>query len=686
MATGIRGVIALLLLCAGHCVFAQEPDLPVAIQNQLEREASASSMAPEDDAVWQHLDALTKHKISLNDADEVQLQSLGLLTPIQISNLLTYRKLLGNLVSIYELQAVPGFELNLIKRILPYVKVEEGFEPVYTLHDYLHRGDHSVLLRSSMPLEKAKGYLHTDSTLPHYNGSPLKLFIRYRYSLPRHVSWGITMEKDGGESFFSGAQRQGFDFYSAHFFIRDYRNIKALAIGDFTVNLGQGLLNWQSQAYGKGASVMQVKREGDILRPYTSAGEYYFFRGGGITLRQGAFQLTAFASWRQLDGTITSADTLSDDAVAAALISSGYHRSQAEVEKKGTLRQLSGGGAVRYFAGRWQVGVNTICHMLEPALQKVREPYNQFDFTGNRLYAASLDYSGTWKNMHLFGEAAFSNNGKPAVMQGLLVSIAPAADIALVYRYYDKGYQSFYAKGFGDNYRTVNEQGFYTAISLRPGRRVQLDAYADVFRFPWLKYRSSAPSGGMEFFLQGIYTSGKSTTALLRYTYRKGNTNTTVPGNPLRVLSDITSTSIRFQCSRQCGRQLLIKVRGDCNVYVSASGQQQGWLFLSDVAWKLRHSPFSVNARIARFLTDSYNTRIYAYESGVLYENAVSQLYGNGWQYYVNLKCKISRRMSSWIRFHQTWYEGVNGIGSGWDMINGHIKFTLQLQIQYVFP
>lgn len=686
MATGYLiccGIVGCLLLSVSKRVMArqQEETQPAVIENNLEREAAGTESVSEDDAQWQRLNALGRHKIQLNTADEATLQSIGLLTPLQISNFLQYRLLLGDLLSIYELQAVPGFEPDVIRRILPFVMVGNDLAPHYTLHDYLHKGDHSLLLRYARPLEKAKGFLHTDSTLPAYMGGPEKLFMRYRYNFPRYISWGIVMEKDAGEAFFKGAQQQGFDFYSAHVFIRQYRKVKALALGDYTVNMGQGLLNWQAQALGKGAGVMQVKREGEVLRPYTSPGEFYFFRGAAITLQHQHWEATAFVSERKQDA---STDTLMDEVTAATVISSGYHRTASEAAKRGRVQLISAGGNIRYNIRRWQLGANVICHRFSPALQKEIVPYNQFDFNGSQLSAASIDYAGSWKNVHLFGEAAVSNNGKSAIVQGLLMSVAPSADMAIVYRYYDKAYQSLYAKGFGDGYRTVNEQGLYTAVTVKVTARVKLDAYADFFRFPWLKYRVNAPSAGQEYFMQGTFIPGKKITMLLRYNYRQASENILLPDNPIKMLMLVTTRHIRLQCNWQWNKQLEARTRLEYTSYQSAAGAQQGWMIYQDVGYHFKQLPFVLSGRVARFQTSSYDSRIYASESSVLYENAVSQLYGLGWQYYLNIKWKTNRRLSCWARFHQTIYPGIDKIGSGNDQVAGNKKTLLQFQLQYL--
>lgn len=81
------------------------------------------------------------------------------------------------------------------------------------------------------------------------------------------------LQKKMPEKNFKGTQKQGFDFYSAHLFARNIGIIKALALGDFTVNLGQGLTQWQSLAGKKSSDVTNLKRQATVLRPYNSAGE-----------------------------------------------------------------------------------------------------------------------------------------------------------------------------------------------------------------------------------------------------------------------------------------------------------------------------------------------------------------------------------------------------------------------------
>ena len=274
--------------CSFLCiaVFGQLPQKPVQqqenpgtiVEQQLENiTANNEDVETEDDSYQQELLQYQKNPININSATEADLKALHFISPMQMQNLLAYRNFLGNLLDIYELQAVPGWDLATIQKIRPYISVAGSNDILSSFGSRFSGGDHTLLLRVSQTLEKSKGYL-TDpaSGKNFYPGSQQRLLVRYRYNYKNLLQYGVVGEKDAGEQFFKGTQKQGFDFYSAHLFARNLGIVKSLAIGDFTVNMGQGLVQWMSLAFKKGPDVLATKREADVLRPYNSAGEIYF--------------------------------------------------------------------------------------------------------------------------------------------------------------------------------------------------------------------------------------------------------------------------------------------------------------------------------------------------------------------------------------------------------------------------
>ena len=106
-------------------------------------------------------------------------------------------------------------------------------------------GKNNLMIRYQQILEEQKGFTENNDTSAspnsRYLGSPEKIYARYQFKYSNKLSFGITAEKDAGEEFFNGTQKNGFDFYSAHLFFKDFGKIKALAIGDYQVQFGQGL-------------------------------------------------------------------------------------------------------------------------------------------------------------------------------------------------------------------------------------------------------------------------------------------------------------------------------------------------------------------------------------------------------------------------------------------------------------
>ena len=508
----------LFLVAAETAAQAAEPITPNTEQQLENVTENNEDIETEDDSYLQQMVQYIKNPIELNYADAAELSQLRMLTPMQVQSFILYRNLVGKLVDLYELQAVPGWDIATILKLRPYISVSMQFSAVDAVKQRFKNGEHSILIRASQVPERSKGYLLDSSTATNfYPGSPQKLLFRYKYTYRNLFQYGIVAEKDAGEQFFKGKQKQGFDFYSAHIFFRKVGMIKTLAIGDFTVNLGQGLTQWQSLAFKKSVDVMNIKREGEVLRPYNSAGEINFHRGAGITLAKKKWQLTVFGSYRNIDANIVTDTSQTQDDFISSLQTSGYHRTKSETDDKGVQQQLAFGGNFSYQYKRLHLGVNGIQYKFKLPLIKASDPYNLYALSGNSFGNYSFDYSFTFKNMHLFGEAAFTSNFDKAFISGLLISASSNVDLSLLYRNISRSYQSLYAYAFTESTYPTNEKGLYAGISIRPNNAWRIDAYADFYKFPWLRYRVDAPSTGSDYLIQLNYKPNKLLEIYSRY-------------------------------------------------------------------------------------------------------------------------------------------------------------------------
>ena len=681
----------LFLFCNAFC-FAQdtipEPGEPSQnIQQQLENLTEANDdEVTEDDSYLQELVHFIKNPVNLNYADEGQLQELRILTPLQISSLIFYRKLLGKFISVYELQAVPDWDINLIKRIKPYITVSEKMDVFNSLSSRLKGGENSLLLRTIQTLEKSKGYLLNSSNAANfYPGSPQRIMLRYKHTFKNLLQYGFTAEKDAAEQFFKGAQKSGFDFYSAHFFVRKLGIIKSLAIGDFTVNLGQGLTQWQGLAFKKGSDVLNIKRQSDVLRPYNSAGEISFNRGAGITIQKKKWEATTFVSVRKLDANF-NADTLNYQDFVSSLQTSGYHRTASEVEDKGSQGQLSFGGNLSYNSERLHVGVNGVHYHFEHPIIKPDYLYNAYALSGTKAGNYSIDYSYTYRNLHFFGEAAIDEGRDKAFTNGLLISVDQRVDMSFLYRNISRGYQSLYTNAFTENTYPTNESGFYTGITISPIDILRIDAYADFYHFPWLKYRVDAPTSGSDYLVQLSYMPNKQVQVTMRYRTEKKPINYNPFGLTLNPVVAHSKQSLRTQFSYKLNPAFTVRSRVELSWFdKKIADAENGFLIYTDILYKPMFKAFSGNIRLQYFETDGYNSRLYAFENDVLYGYSIPVFYDKGYRYYVNVNYDFSKHLSAWCRFAQTYYPDKNIIGSGLDVIQGHTKTEVTFQAIWRF-
>lgn len=656
-------------------ILAQET--PVTEQ-QLENLTDADQSETEDDSYLQQLEQFRKNPINLNTADEVDLRELKILSDLQIANLVSYRKLFGKFLTTYELQAIPSWDIHTIRKLLPFITLTEPINVKDVFKTRVRGGEHNLLFRYSQVLEKSKGFDQATGGTK-YLGSPQRLFFRYRYQYKNLLQYGIVGDKDAGEQFFKGAQNQGFDFYSFHLFARKIGSIQSLALGDFTVNMGQGLIQWQSLAFRKSVDVLGLKRQSPVLRPYNSAGEFNFHRGAGLTIQKQKLEATAFISYRKLSANFV-ADTVSNEEFISSFLNSGYHRTESEIADRNKLGQFAVGANVKYKTANWHAGINAINFNFSSTVQKRQEPYNLYAISGKTWGNYSVDYSYTHRNLHFFGEVAVDKNFNKAFLNGLLISVDPRVDLSFLHRRIDPQYQSINGNAFTENTYPTNENGFFAGISIRPTSAWRLDAYADIYKFPWLKYLVDAPSRGKDFSAQLTYTPNRQMEVYTRFRSETKQGNQSDNNTVANYLVFLPRQSWRTQMIFRVDRSFTVKSRTELLWYdKQGDNSEKGFLTFFDIIYKPLVRKYSGSIRVQHFETDDYNSRIYAYENDVLFYYAIPVFFNKGWRYYLNINYDLNSRVSFWLKWSQTIYDNKEAIGSGLDEIPGSTKSEIRV-------
>jgi DNA uptake protein ComE-like DNA-binding protein len=630
------------------------------------------------------------HPLNLNTATREELQGLILLNDLQIEALLLHIEKNGKLISLEELQSINGFDPETIHHILPFVKVGGGESSVkVNVGEMFTKGKSVFFIRYQQVLEEQKGFSPPDPSTGdthRYYGSPVKLYTRYRYTFNDQLSFGITGEKDAGEEFFQGSQKQGFDFYSAHLFYRGKGWLKSLALGDFQAQYGQGLVLWSGLAFGKSADVMNIKKSARGLVPYTSVDENLFLRGGAVSLAHKNFQLDLFYSNHKVDGNLQSADTLTDEDIISAFDEGGYHRDSSELAKKHAIGTTLAGGHLQYQAGRLSVGVTGYSTFFTHSLKKAYQPYNQFDFSGSSNFNTGIDYNYVFGNVNFFGEVGKSENGGMATINGILASLDQNVAVSILHRHYDKDYQALLSNALAENSNDANEDGLYFGILLKPAKRFTLSAYYDQFKFPWLRYSVDAPTSGKEYLAQLNYNPSKTFEAYVRIKQQDKPKNITADTHPISHQVNVEQVNYRFHISYQVTSSISMANRVEYVTYQTGDNTpEKGFMMYQDLNYQPFKSKISFSARYVLFDTDTYNARVYAYESDVLYAYSIPSYYYQGNRFYITVHYRMIRGIDMWVRYGTTVYDNQKTVGSGLDEINGNQKSEVKAQVRFQF-
>jgi hypothetical protein len=697
----LPGILLFFLFSGCLCrVSAQQPDTTKytgaeQVEQQIEYMAENSDVEVDYSDWVEEINLLRERPVNLNSGDENELRRLFFLNDLQISNLLEYTKQYGNLTSIYELQVIEGFNEKVVSQILPFISLSPYVPEKFSLKMALKYGGTDVMLRYQRVLQEQKGYETVSDSMRlahpnnYYLGDQNAVFVRTQFAYKDYLKFGFVGEKDAGEPFLpkSDTLRKGFDFYSAHLFIKDIGVIKQLAIGDYHVQFGQGLTLWSGFSVGKAAGSVVMRKRAPALRPHASTNEFAFMRGAATTIAIGKFDITGFYSNRKVDANLVPADSASsEEDMVTSLQESGYHRTPGEIADKGVNREIAVGGHILYNGQRIRAGVTLFHVNYEIPFTPEDVLYKKFQPTLNSNTYAGIDYSYNYKSLTLYGEASKQVDAGIAVLQGLSFSPDQRLAIALVYRNYQKDYLNTFNAAFGESSNSTNEEGLYVGMVATPFNKITLTAYADMFRHEWLSYRVDAPSNGQEYSAQFLYNISRRGDIILGYRNMINPMNYSLSTDKMNQIGESNRKYYRLQFNYQAMSWLKLQSRIEITKRESPStNTETGYLIYQGFQIRPTKDNYSLSFRYVLFDTDSYDTRLYTFEQDVPYSFSVPAFSGKGSRFYLLLNSNLTRNISVILRFAQTWYSDRDVISSGNDEIDGNKKTDVKAVLRISF-
>jgi hypothetical protein len=622
--------------------------------------------------VYENLFTLYQNPLDLNKAEIADFRALFFLTESQINAIMSHKKTHGNFLSIYELQSIEGLSMEDIRSILPFVEAKNGVGSTLFNNFTKKAVEHYLVLRADQTIEPSAGFREDK-----FAGSAQRYYTRYRMSHSKDFSIGFVSEKDAGEKIF-------FDYYNFHVHVQNKAFVKNLIIGDYLMQFGQGMVFSAGFAAGKGSEPVYTTRRSNIgIRPYNSVVENGSFRGVANTIKSKNFEITTMAAMNQRDASVDLNEETQDD-FFSSILAAGFHRTPTEIANKNAIRETNLGGNLLYKLKHLQIGFSVLHTSFDKTFQKRELLYNRFEFTGKQNTVLGPNISLSWQNFNFFSEAARSSSGGFGYITGLVGSLGTKVEWALNIRNYQPNFHTFYGFSFAEGSRNINEKGIYNGLKYIIKKGLEVSAFYDSFSFPWLKYRVDAPSAGKDYQIRLLYKPNKVFSQYIAFHKETKQRNSSDSKSVTHQLLQTDRNNLVLGTDYAYSSWLRLQTKLQYNGFkIKKNSQSDGYAFIQDIETKIKRG--QIKARVAYFNTDSYDSRIYAYENDVLYAVSFPAYYGKGWRYYLIGKMPINRNLDAWIRLAQTNVNDRTAIGSGTNEIEGNRKTDLKIQLKYNF-
>lgn len=634
--------------------------------------------------LYENLALLLSQPADLNQITAEQLRTLFILNEVQIQAILDYREKAGPFLSLYELQSIPQLDRLTFERLTQFVTIVDPQSALNRslLKRILAEQNNYLILRFDRTLEEKVGYSNTASEAGRYQGSPARLYTRFRTSRPGDFSLGFTAEKDAGEQITWAPTRKqyGPGFLSFHAQVLNKKKLRNLIIGDYQAQFGQGLVFGSAFGIGKNAEAVSTTRRATLgFMPYTSAYEAGYFCGLATSYAiSKSITVHSFYSTRWRDGNLQTDSTGAWG--ISSLSTTGLHRTINEQSNQNTVREQNAGAVVSFKHQRLDAGVTLHHTQFSVPLQRDATPYNQFYFQGNSNTNSSIYLNYAYRNVSLFSEAAYTFGHGAAVIAGSVVSVTSALDVAVLYRNYARNYHTFYSNAISENSTPQNEHALYWGWKYTFNKKYWASGYFDWFRFNWLRYRGYSPSEGNEWLLRFNYRPVRHVSFFTQLREENKIRNQASETN-LYLTAPGTKRNYWINADYQATPALSLRTRVQYSTYQLGENSTQGLALIQDITFQ--RNRLTINGRYALFDTDDYDNRLYVFEKDVWLAFSFPAYFGVGVRSYVLFQYQVTPAIVLWLRWARTTYSNAATIGSGSEMIAGNTRNDLKFQARF---
>lgn len=652
------------LLSVGNAFCQNDP--PGRWENVLEMLLSDEDLSQEArDEMSDIYESMHDSPLNINTATKEELAMLPFLDYGQIEDIHAYIYMHGPMLTLGELQLTGSldFRTRQLLRYFVYAGEIPSERERLKIGDVLKYGRSELVTRMDIPLYYRDGFrYHSPDELKRYPnraylGNRLSNSVRYSFNWHNRIRLGLTADKDAGEPF-PGRNSTGYDFWSPYLYIKDMGRLRELALGRFKAQFGYGLLMGSGFSTGKSMALSSVARNNQGIKPHSSTQEYGYLCGAGAAVGWGHTTLTLLGASTPSDATIKG------DSVISSFKEDGYHRTELEWSKKHNVSIITFGANLRYSFR----GLNYGCTVLT---ERLSLPYKLTD-TYNGL---SADCSIHRPRYALAAELSVLNR-KHALLISQTFRLSGGWVLNSLFRSYSPGYTAIHSNGIAEG-SVQNETGLLNGFSYSR-RNLKINGYLDLFRHPKPRYGVSTPSNGMDIRLETDWRVGSRDNLFLTGRFKSKQKDCKYTGQPEYCITG--RYRLRWTHGFRNGAELKTQFLFARYDFI-AEPISNGWALAANYSSGPGNGRLDIDLTASLFSTDSYDSSISVYESGLRYSFNYISLYGKGGRLSATVRYMFSDSIRLNIKAGGTYYLDRDEISSGQQRIASCHKEDIAVQL-----
>jgi hypothetical protein len=366
---------------------------------------------------------------------------------------------------------------------------------------------------------------------------------------------------------------------------------------------------------------------------------------------------------------------------------SGLHRSDDENKKKDALTISSFGGHTKYADNKMALGLTYLNQQYSQEYIRKNTSYTQEIFpAGFNIQNIGSDFRISLGKIVLFSEIAADTKARIAIFGGLQVELHPLIRFSMVYRNYQPDYLGLRSSGFGESRGTKNEEGYYLGLQMYPWKYLKVDAYADHYSFPFLRYNSTNPFAGNDYLLSLTFYPAREFIITMRFRYEKTQNRSSDFLTGIDLMETLRKGGYRLELNYELSRNIKLKSRVEFS-YVRNAKQPVTTGFYSghDMGYISGTGKIRLWLRYAVYDIPGWDNRIYAYENDVQSSFTVPALSSKGTRFIIMGKADIFKGLEFSMRYALSQFQGIKIIGTGNDEVRTGSDSNWTIQIKYKF-